>query len=100
VAHALKPALQELAERSIDEVIQDPEAYKKSDNYQFVLEELEQNLERKLAQHKRRFEQDMKLAEDMYHADNYVAEHEFTVRLEPCVWCPPHGGNFHEAPSN
>lgn len=78
VAHALKPALQELAERSIDEVIQDPEAYKKSDNYQYVLEELEQNLERKLAQHKRRFEQDMKLAEDMFRADNYVAEQEFT----------------------
>ncbi|KAH7143928.1 hypothetical protein EDB81DRAFT_511476 [Dactylonectria macrodidyma] len=77
VAHALKPALQELAERSIDEAIQNPDTYKHADEHFPVIRQLQRNLQRKLAEHEHRLNWDLKLAEDMYRADNYVAEQEF-----------------------
>ncbi|KAF5007033.1 hypothetical protein FDECE_6623, partial [Fusarium decemcellulare] len=77
VAHALKPALQELAERTIDEAIQNPDKYKHAHEYVPVIRQLQSNLDRKLAEHKRRLDRDLELAEHLFHADNYVAEQEF-----------------------
>lgn len=77
VAHALKPALQELAERSIDEAIQNPDTYRHADEHFPVIRQLQGNLQRKLAEHEHRLNWDLKLAEDMHRADNYVAEQEF-----------------------
>lgn len=81
VAHALKPALQELAERSVDEMLQNPDRYKHTDEHFPVIQQLQQNLDKKLAEHDRRLQCDLQLAEDMYNADNYVAEREFEVRI-------------------
>lgn len=85
VAHALKPALQELAERSIDEAIQNPDTYRHADEHFPVIRQLQANLQRKLAEHEHRLNWDLKLAEDMHRADNYVAEQEFAVSLPFCT---------------
>ncbi|KPM46101.1 hypothetical protein AK830_g561 [Neonectria ditissima] len=77
VAHALKPALQELAERSIDDAIQNPDTYKHADEHFPVIRQLQNKLQRKLAEHERRLQWDLKLAEDMHRTDDYVAEQEF-----------------------
>ncbi|KAK7415098.1 hypothetical protein QQX98_006130 [Neonectria punicea] len=81
VAHALKPALQELAERSIDEAIQNPDTYKHADEHFPVIRQLQNKLQRKLAEHERRLQWDLKLAEDMHRTDDYVAEQEFVNGL-------------------
>ncbi|KAF4975204.1 hypothetical protein FZEAL_7974 [Fusarium zealandicum] len=77
VAHALKPALQELAERTIDEAIQNPDKYQHANEFVPVIRQLQSNLDRKLVEHKRRLDLDLELAEHLYNADNYVAEQEF-----------------------
>ncbi|KAF9761811.1 hypothetical protein IL306_003714 [Fusarium sp. DS 682] len=82
VAHALKPALQELAERTVDDALQNPDKYKHVQEFIPVMEELQANLETKLAEHKRRLERDLELARHLHQADNYVAEQEFKNGLE------------------
>ena len=79
VAHALKPALQELAERNIDEMVQKPDAYRRASEHFPVIQELQTNLSDKLAQFDRRLEADLKLAEGTYNAEQYVLEQEFEV---------------------
>lgn len=79
VAHALKPALQELAERSVDELLQNPDKYKDTSEYYPVIEELRSNLEKKLAQHDKRLEIDLKLAEATLEHEKYVLDQEFKV---------------------
>ena len=81
VAHALKPALQELAERTIDDMLQNPEAFKDTEEFYPVIRELQENLEKKLAQHKRELEMNLKLAEDGFTYNKYVADQEFVVRI-------------------
>lgn len=101
VAHALKPALQELAERNIEDALQNQDAHKHADEHLPVIRQLRRNLERKLAEHDRRLRWDLKLAEDMFHADNYVAEQEFTVRISSAPSKHPRVcGDFHEALGN
>lgn len=80
VAHALKPALQELAERSVDDLLQNPDKYKDTSEYVSVVEELRSNLDKKLAEHDERLECDLKLAKSTFHAEQYVIEQEFQVR--------------------
>ncbi|KAJ4264910.1 hypothetical protein NW762_005153 [Fusarium torreyae] len=82
VAHALKPALQELAERTIDDALQNPDKYKYAEAFMPVMRQLQRNLDAKLAEHKRRYDKDIELAEHLHHADNYVAEQEFKNGLE------------------
>ncbi len=81
VAHALKPALQELAERSIDDILQNPDKYKDTEYYFPVISQLRSNLEKRLAEHQNRFDCDMKLAGSTYDAERYVIEQEFKVCL-------------------
>ncbi|KAF5017847.1 hypothetical protein F66182_10195, partial [Fusarium sp. NRRL 66182] len=77
IAHALKPALQELAERTIDDALQNPAKYKHAQEFLPVLEQLQDNLDSKLAELDRRLERDIELADHLYQADNYVAEQEY-----------------------
>lgn len=79
VAHALKPALQELAERSIDELMQNPSIHKEAAGYSPIVAQLQRNLDRKIAQFDSRLEQDLQLAQSNFSADKYVAENEFKV---------------------
>ncbi|KAF4446021.1 hypothetical protein F53441_10299, partial [Fusarium austroafricanum] len=82
VAHALKPALQELAERTVDDALQNPDKYKHVQEFVPVMHELQANLDAKLAEHKRRLERDIELAEHLFQADNYVAEQEYMNGFE------------------
>ncbi|RKL19640.1 hypothetical protein BFJ70_g13845 [Fusarium oxysporum] len=82
VAHALKPALQELAERTIDDALQNPDKYKLVQEFIPAMEELQANLDAKLAEHKRRLDRDLQLAQHLHEADNYVAEQEFQNGLD------------------
>ena len=79
VAHALKPALQELAERSIDELLQNPDKYKDTSEYYPVIDQLRSNLEQKLARHDKRLEMNLKLAETTHEHEQYVLNQEFKV---------------------
>ncbi|KAI9167483.1 hypothetical protein HJFPF1_03611 [Paramyrothecium foliicola] len=77
VAHALKPALQELAERSIDEALQNPDLYRQSDEHVAVTNELQHNLDKRLAEFDERLQCDLKLAQGTFDAERYVTEQEF-----------------------
>jgi hypothetical protein len=81
VAHALKPALQELAERTTDELLQQSDAYKQANEHLPVIEELQRKLDKRIAECDRRRELDLNLAEGIYIAETYVTEREFQVRL-------------------
>lgn len=79
VAHALKPALQELAERNIDELLQNPDMYKNTAEYGPIMSCLQQNFKKQLNEVRSRMEWDLKLAKDMLDAERYVIEQEFQV---------------------
>ncbi|KAF4987076.1 hypothetical protein FGRMN_10545 [Fusarium graminum] len=82
VALALRPALQELAERTIDDALQNPDKHKHAQEFIPVMQELQDLLDAKLAEHRRRFEKDIELAEHLYQADNYVADQEYQNGIE------------------
>ncbi|OAA44783.1 hypothetical protein NOR_03537 [Metarhizium rileyi] len=81
VAYALKPVLQELAERSVDEMLQKPDIYKQAKEYQPIVRQLKEKLDNKLRECDRRLECDLNLAEHSFKADQYVAEQEFQNAL-------------------
>lgn len=85
VAQSIKPALQELAERSIEKLLQDPDAYKNAQEFRPIVDHLDHQLQHKLAEYDRRLENDLNLAEHLHHADNYVAEQEFKVCRRPLL---------------
>lgn len=87
VAHALKPALQELAERNVDELMQNPDRHREAQEHYPVIRQLQRNLEAKLTEHQKRRDMDLALAKSLYEADQYVATQEFHVSLSP--YCPP-----------
>ncbi|KAL6359371.1 hypothetical protein LRP88_06792 [Fusarium phalaenopsidis] len=82
IAQALRPALSEFAERAIEEAIQHPEKSKHYSAFAPAMLQLRQNLDTKLAEHKRRLDKDLELAEHLFNADNYVAEQEFKNGFE------------------
>ncbi|CAF3464612.1 unnamed protein product [Fusarium graminearum] len=77
VAHALKPALQELAERTIDEAFQNPDKHKHAQEFIPLMQELQDNLDAKIAEYTRRYNRDKELAEHLLKADHYVAQQEY-----------------------
>lgn len=79
VAFALKPALQELAERTVDDMLQKPDSYKQADEYLPIVGQLKDKLDNKLRECDRRLECDLTLAKHSFDADQYVAEKEFQV---------------------
>lgn len=81
VAFALKPALQELVERNVDEMLQKPDSYKQATEYFPIAQSLKEKLDNKLRECDRRLECDLNLAEHSFNADTYVAEKEFQVRF-------------------
>lgn len=87
VAFALKPALQELVERNVDEMLQKPDSYKQATEYFPIAHSLREKFDNKLRECDRRLECDLNLAEHSFNADTYVAEKEFQVRFDFCF--PP-----------
>ena len=81
VAFALKPALQELAERSVDDMLQNPDSYKQAKEYAPAMAELNARFENRMAESGRRHKIDVDLAENIYDADKYVFDKEFQVSL-------------------
>ncbi|KAG6025158.1 hypothetical protein E4U41_001598 [Claviceps citrina] len=77
VALALKPALQELAERTVDDMLQRPDAYKQADEHWVVIRQLKDKLDDKLHVCDRRLECDLDAAKRTFDAEQYVAEKEF-----------------------
>ena len=85
VAHALKPALQELADRTIEEILQRSDSHRYASDHLPVLQELHERLQQKLELFDRQLEANLNLAEGTYDAEQYVLEQEFKVRLFPFV---------------
>lgn len=81
VAHALKPALQELADRSIEELLQKTDGHRFAPEHWPVVLELNQRLEKKLDLFNRQLEANLSLAEGTYSAEQYVLKQEFEVCL-------------------
>ena len=79
VAHALKPVLQELAERSIDEILQQPDVFKNAEEYSPIVDALRFNLEKRLAEHQKRLQCDLQMSQDAFTAEQYVAQQDFQV---------------------
>ncbi|KAH0523626.1 hypothetical protein TsFJ059_008603 [Trichoderma semiorbis] len=82
VAHALKPALQELADRAIEEILARSDLLRFSSEHLPVLQELHDRLEEKLKLFDRQLEANLKLAEGTYDAEQYVLTQEFINGLE------------------
>jgi hypothetical protein len=79
VAHALKPALQELADRSIEEMLQKSDIHRSAHEHLPVVQELNERLAKKLALFDRQLEANLNLAEGTYSAEQYVLKQEFEV---------------------
>lgn len=86
VSAAIKPALQELAERNTDELLADPDRYKNVDEYQPVVSELQDRLDTALRQSQRRLDFDLGAAEKRFDGDQYIINSQFKV--SPAVWVP------------
>jgi hypothetical protein len=56
-----------------------PEAHKQSPEYRRVMDQLKKNLADKFALYNRRLKHDLKLADDLYAADQYLADQEYEV---------------------
>ncbi|PNP38041.1 hypothetical protein TGAMA5MH_10140 [Trichoderma gamsii] len=82
VAHALKPALQELADRSIEELLQKADGHRFAPEHWPVVDELNQRLAKKLHLFDRQLEANLTLAEGTYSAEQYVLKQEFENGLE------------------
>ncbi|CAH0043271.1 unnamed protein product [Clonostachys solani] len=82
VAQALKPALQELAERNIDDLLQNPERHAEVEEHYPVIRQLQANYTNRLAEHDKRLECDLNLAESNYNHEQYVIEQEFNNGVE------------------
>lgn len=79
VAAVLKPALQELADRSIEELMSDPDAYKRATQYLPLMAELDERLQSRLNQISARTELDQHLADKTYEAEQAIIHQEFHV---------------------
>lgn len=88
VATVLKPALQELAERNIDELINSPDGYKQVDGYEPLMNQLQEKLDTSLQQNDKRFELDTKLAESTYQAEQDFHNKQFEVSKRPSSLSP------------
>lgn len=81
VAHALKPALQELADRSIEELLQKSDGHRFAPDHLPIVDELNQRLAKKLHLFERQLHANLTLAEGTYSAEQYVLKQEFEVCL-------------------
>lgn len=79
VAHAIKSALQELADRSIDQLLKHPDSHKEAAEYEPIMQQLRANLRQKLARDRRRYELELTLARNTFKAEKEIADQQFEV---------------------
>lgn len=79
VAQALKPALQELAERTIDDLLSNPDSYKQAEAHYPVIFQLQSNFDTKINEVENRYNCDLALAKATLDAEQYVAHQEYQV---------------------
>ena len=79
VAVALKPALQELADRSIEDLLQDPESYKRAVQYLPILHELQARLDNRNQVINNRYELDLGVAQSTFEAEQYMINDAYDV---------------------
>jgi hypothetical protein len=81
IASALKPALQELADRTMDDLLQNPEAFKESYEYLPISNQLEKNFNDRLHAISVQAEMDQQLAERTFEHEHAIAHQSFQVSL-------------------
>lgn len=79
VTAALKPALQELAERNVDEILADPDRFRNVDEYLPVIGQLQDRLAKALKQSENHLSLDLGIAENMYEGEQYMIKKQFEV---------------------
>ena len=81
VAKALKPILAELARRSIEEIKEDVDAYKKHEQYEAVLQQINDRLSKRLAHLEETYRLKRKYAEKVSQAERVAKREECAVSL-------------------
>lgn len=81
VALALKPALQELAERTVDDMLQRPDSYKLAGEHVAVVNQLQDNLDHKVHLCDQRLEYDLEAAKHSFQAEQNLVQQAFEVSL-------------------
>ncbi|KAG5946366.1 hypothetical protein E4U60_004204 [Claviceps pazoutovae] len=82
VALALKPALQELAERTVDDMLQRPDSYKLAGEHVAVVKQLQDNLDHKVHLCDRRLEYELEAAKHSFQAEQYLVQQAFENAVE------------------
>lgn len=83
VTAALKPALQELAERNVDEILADPDRFRNVDEHLPVISQLQDRLHKALDQSENRLELDLDAAQKRLEGDEYMINQQFEVSPSP-----------------
>lgn len=78
----VKPIVQELADRSINELVEDPEAYKQAPEYQEVMSFLRQRRDDTIQTCNRQLEHGLAMAEHVWKAQQQKVNDEYAV--SPC----------------
>lgn len=79
VVRSVKPAVQEIADRSINELLEDPTAYQKVPEYDIAQSFLRGRLDDALKQCELRLETAMAMAEHVYNAERELVNRSYTV---------------------
>lgn len=75
----MKPALQELAERNIEELMNNPDFHKDTTEYSIVSEQLKAKLDKALGCFESQLEYELEFAEGKFEAENNVTLAQFEV---------------------
>lgn len=81
VANAMRPALEDLADRSLDQLKSSPEAYRAFDQYQEIKSFLDGRYREVLEMHNNQRELDTQLNEYIFQESRAITEEGFIVRL-------------------
>jgi len=79
VAKALKPVLAELAQRTVNEVEDDPDAHKQSEQYEVVMAALNEQLRQRLRVIERTLQLQRETLQRTNDAETYIEHNKFTV---------------------
>jgi hypothetical protein len=89
VVRFVKPAVQEIADRSINELLEDPVAYKQEPQYAITKNFLRERHEDTIKQCNASLECGLQMAERVWKAQEQKVNEEYTVSISPPHGCPP-----------
>jgi hypothetical protein len=89
VVRLVKPAVQELADRNINELLEDPTAYKQVPEYEATKNFLRQRRDDTIKQCNDRLQHGLAMVENVWQAQHQKVDQEYTVRITVLSRSPP-----------